>query len=279
MNTKVIIVTGASAGFGFATANALIIKGDIVYAVARRVERMDELKGIGGFVMAMDIANADSINSGVQSVIKEQGKVDILINNAGYGCLGAVEEVDLQNARNQFEVNVFGLARLCQLLIPYMRQAGRGRIINVSSIGARVYEPLCGWYHSSKYALEGLSDCMRLELQQFGIDVVLIRPGFVRSEWDQVAHEQLRRFSQQGAYSDTANTLVNAHLNYLFRYFASDANTIAKTIIRSAEARKPKSRYVCGRFARSFLLARRLLPDKFLDKIFLLMLRYFGKNE
>jgi short-subunit dehydrogenase len=276
---KVILITGASAGIGMASAQKLIERGHVVYAAARRVEKMDELKKRGAFILSMDVTNESSMREGVEKVINEQGRIDVLINNAGYGSLGAIEEVDIDEARRQFEVNLFAVARLSQLVLPHMRKVQKGRIVNISSIGARVYEPLCGWYHSTKFALEGMSDCMRLELKQFGVDLILVRPGFIRTEWDKIAHESLQKFSMRGPYRGTANKMANAHLNYLFKYFASDAPVVANTIVRAVESRRPSARYVCGKAARTFILARKLLPDSLLDIIFMKMLSFFGKEK
>ncbi len=276
---KVILITGASAGIGMASAQKLIDSGHIVYAAARRVEKMEVLNKRGAFILSMDVTHEASMREGVQRIIAEQGRIDVLINNAGYGSLGAIEEVDLDEARRQFEVNLFAVARLSQLVLPHMRKVQKGRIINISSIGARVYEPMCGWYHSTKFALEGMSDCMRLELKQFGIDLVLVRPGFIRTEWDKIAHEKLQEFSMSGPYKETANKMVNAHLNYLFKYLASDAPIVADTIVRAVESRRPHARYVSGRASGSFILARKLLPDSLLDAILMKMLSIFGKEN
>jgi NAD(P)-dependent dehydrogenase (short-subunit alcohol dehydrogenase family) len=277
MNKKVILITGASAGIGEAAACMLLKKGHIVYAAARRVDKMKALAASGAIVLKMDVCDEQSMRAGVEKIIAEQGGIDVLVNNAGYGSLGALEEVALSEARRQFEVNVFGAARLTQLVLPVMRRKGSGRIINISSVGARLYEPLSAWYHSTKFAIEGLSDCLRLELQAFGVDVVLIRPGFIRTEWDKVAHEQLQKFSSDGPYAGLAELLANAQQGFLFPYFASDANIAAKTIVRSIEARRPRTRYVCGRGARAFLLSRQLFSDRMLDRVLRLMLTTFGK--
>lgn len=279
MNQKVILITGASAGIGFDAAKMLIERGHIVYGAARRLEKMESLKSIGGRTIKMDVTSEESMKQGVQRIIQETGGIDILINNAGYGSLGAVEEVDIDEARRNFEVNVFGSARLCQLVLPYMRENRKGRIINISSIGARIYEPMGAWYHSTKFALEGLSDCMRLELRQFGVKVILIQPGFIRTEWSFVAHEHLKTFSYNGPYHQIAEKLANAHNQFMFKYFASDSMVIAKKIVKSVEAKRPKTRYVTGKGARTFLLSRKLLSDTLLDKLLLFVLNTFGKSE
>lgn len=279
MNKKVILVTGASAGIGKAAAMLLIENGHTVYTAARRIEKMVELETMGGHILKMDITNETSVKLGIQQLIDEQGTIDVLINNAGYGSLGALEEVAIEEVRRQFEVNVFGSARLIQLVLPYMRKNKQGRIINISSIGAKVYEPMSAWYHATKYALEGMSDCLRLELKEFGVNVVLIEPGFIRSEWDQIAHDNLKKFSLNGPYHADAMKLINAQSNYLFKYFASEAERAAKTIVRSVETKNPKPRYVTGKGARAFLLARKIFSDRIMDHILITMLNVFGKEN
>lgn len=279
MTKKVILITGASAGIGLAAAKMLIEKGHVVYAAARRVEKMQGLQELGGHVLRMDVTDNDSMQQGINQIIQENGYIDVLINNAGYGTLGAVEEVEIDEARRQFEVNVFGLARLSQLVLPFMREQKKGRIINISSIAARVYEPMGAWYHSTKFALEGLSDCMRLEVKEFGVDVVMIQPGFIRTEWDAVAHEHLRKFSFNGPYSNMAVKLANTQSEFMFKYFASDAERVANTIVRSVDVRRPRSRYVTGRGARTFLLTRKILSDRLLDMVFLTVVNIFGKPK
>ena len=171
---KVALVTGASSGIGEAAAKDLRLRGFTVYAAARRIERLAALETLGIRPLQMDVTDDSSITQGVQRIIAESGSVDILVNNAGYGSYGSVEDVALDEARNQFEVNLFGLARLTQVVLPYMRKNSSGRIINISSMGGKMYEPMGAWYHATKFALEGLSDCLRLELKPFNIHVVII---------------------------------------------------------------------------------------------------------
>src|SRR5690349_11235995 len=156
MSTKVALVTGASSGIGEATALKLQALGYTTYAAARRVQRMEHLTKSGIRPLAMDVTDEESMQSGIKQILAEQGRIDVLVNNAGYGSYGALEDVPMSEARNQFEVNVFGLARLTQLVLPHMRRQRHGRIINVSSIGGRIHEPLGDWYHATKFAVEGL---------------------------------------------------------------------------------------------------------------------------
>src|ERR1700748_2769420 len=197
---KVILITGASAGIGKEFAKELLKDGHIVYGAARRVEKMEDLRQLGVKVLAMDITDEASMVKGVETILKTEGKIDVLINNAGFGSYGAIEDVPISDARYQLEVNVFGGARLIQLVLPSMRKQHWGRIINISSIGGKITTPLGGWYHASKFALEGLSDSLRNEVKQFGIDVVVIEPGGVKSEWAGIAAENLRKVSGSTAY-------------------------------------------------------------------------------
>ena len=226
---KVAIVTGASAGIGAATARRLASMGCTVYAAARRLDRMAGLAEAGIHTVRVDVTDEASLVSLVDRVIAETGRIDVLVNNAGYGSLGAVEDVSLDEARRQFEVNVFATARLSQLVVPHMRRAGSGRIINVSSVGARIYLPLAGWYHSTKFAIEGLSDTMRLELRPHGIDVVIIRPGGVNTEWHHVAGPSLVETSGQGAYREQARRMA--------AMFALDAGNLASRRVRASAIR------------------------------------------
>ena len=170
-NRGTALVTGASSGIGEETARELQKRGFTVYAAARRVERMAGLKADGINVLKMDVTDEKSVKAGIAKILKETGRVDVLINNAGYGSYGSVEDVPIAEAKYQFDVNVFGLALVTQLVLPHMREKRSGRIINISSIGGRIYEPLGGWYHATKFAVEGLSDSMRVELKPFGIKV------------------------------------------------------------------------------------------------------------
>jgi NAD(P)-dependent dehydrogenase (short-subunit alcohol dehydrogenase family) len=270
---KVALVTGASSGIGEATALALHEAGYTVYAAARRVQRMEGLARRGIRVLAMDVTEDESMVAGVERVIAETGRVDLLVNNAGYGSYGAFEDVPLSEGKYQFEVNVFGLARLVQLVVPHMRGAGSGRIVNVSSIGGRIHEPLGGWYHSTKFAVEGLSDSLRLELKPFGIDVVVIQPGAIKTEWGGIAVENMKKTSGQGAYRDQVEALA--------AFFAqtergSEPGVIADVIVKAARARRPRTRYAAGFGARPILFARRVLSDRAFDALFLGAMRRFA---
>ena len=211
MSDRVALVTGASSGIGEATARRLQEAGFTTYAVARRVDRMAGLAEEGVHTFAMDVTDDASMVAGVQRIIDEQGRIDVLVNNAGYGSYGAVEDVPIDEARRQFEVNVFGLARLVQLVVPHMREQKSGRIINISSIGGKFYEPLGAWYHATKFAVEGFSDSLRLELAPFGIHVVIVEPGPIITEWNTLSRDSLVEASRGGAYEERAHRVSRHH--------------------------------------------------------------------
>ena len=273
MSTRVALVTGASSGIGERTALRLQEADFVVYAVARRVERMQSLADAGVHVFAMDVTDDESMTSGVARVIEEQGRIDVLVNNAGYGSYGAVEDVPIDEARRQFEVNVFGLARLTQLVTPHMREvaqerlARRPRIVNISSVGGKFYEPLGAWYHATKFAVEGFSDSLRIELEPHGIDVVIIEPGLIRTEWNEIARAGLLEVSGGGAYAEQARRVHHVMARADRRLFGSEPDVVAKRIVAAVQANTPRARYPVGRGARSLVLARRLLPDAAFDYV------------
>ena len=183
---KVILITGASSGIGKDTALNLIKEGHIVYGAARRISKMKDIVEAGGHSIKMDILNNEDVDKAIDQVISEHNRIDVLVNNAGYGLWGAVETISIDEAKRQFDVNIFGLAYLTKKVIPIMRNQKSGKIINMSSMGGKVYTPFGAWYHATKYALEGWSDCLRIELKSFGINVILIEPGVIKTEFQDV---------------------------------------------------------------------------------------------
>lgn len=179
---KVILLTGASSGIGHEAAMELLAQGHIVYAAARRVEKMEDLAAAGAHVLSLDVTDSSSISGVVNAVLSQQGRIDVLINNAGYGYLGALEGVSMEEARRQLDVNVFGLAEMTKQVLPYMRERRSGRIINISSVAGKVGIAFVGWYNVSKFAVESYSDVLRKEVRQFGIDVVLIEPSGIKTD-------------------------------------------------------------------------------------------------
>ncbi|MFE0632695.1 oxidoreductase [Streptomyces sp. NPDC058864] len=267
MSSKVALVTGASSGIGEAAALRLRALGFTVHGAARRVDRMTGLAEQGVRVLAMDVTDEESLRAGVERVVAESGSVDVLVNNAGYGSYGAVEDVPLDEARRQFEVNVFGAARLTQLVLPHMRATGSGRVINVSSMGGRISTPFGAWYHATKFALEGFSDSLRMELAPFGIDVVVIEPGGIRTEWSGIAADRLRAVSEHGAYAERAMAMAGTLASESTARRSSPPSVIADTIGRAATARRPRTRYATGFAAKPMIAARRVLPDRAFDAL------------
>jgi NAD(P)-dependent dehydrogenase (short-subunit alcohol dehydrogenase family) len=267
--SKVALVTGASSGIGEAAARELRRRGYEVYAAARRADRLAALTEAGIQAVQMDVTDAESAAAGVRQVLERSQRIDVLVNNAGYGSYGAVEDVDLAEARYQFEVNVFGLARLIQLVVPYMRSRRSGRIINVSSMGGKIYEPLGAWYHATKFAVEGLSDSLRLELKPFGVDVIVIEPGGIRTEWADIAADRLEQTSGSTAYADQARLVGSVLRSTGTQGRATDPAVVGAVIARAADSPRPRTRYITGFGARPLLTARRVLPDRAFDRVML----------
>ncbi|MES2829803.1 MAG: oxidoreductase [Bacteroidota bacterium] len=262
---KTVLVTGASAGIGKATAIFLATNGYNVYGAARRIDKMEELKTYGIKPIELDVTKDESIVLCVNQILKEAGSIDVLVNNAGFGSYGAIEDVAMDDARHQLEVNVFGAMRVTQLVLPNMRANRSGKIVNISSVGGKTSFPLGAWYHASKFALEALSDALRREVKQFGVDVIVIEPGGIKSEWGNIAFESLARVSGHTAYKKMALAVEK-----FFR--ASSENipepiVIAKLIKKGIEAENPKARYSGGYMAGPSLFIARFIPDKWQDKI------------
>lgn len=276
---KTVLITGASSGIGEEAAKGLLAAGYAVYAGARRVDRMRPLADAGARPLELDVTDDMSMTTAVKTVLQEAGRIDVLINNAGYGSYGALEDVPLDEGRRQFDVNIFGLARLIQLVLPTMRAQRSGRIVNVSSIGGKLGEPFGSWYHATKFAVEGLSDSLRMELHPFGIDVVAIQPGAILTEWNRIARDGLMKYSGNGAYRDGAR----AHMKMMAAAdrgtMPSPPSVVAKTIVKAVQARKPKTRYATGGGARVILFLRRVLSDRSFDAAMRMFERQAAKTS
>jgi NAD(P)-dependent dehydrogenase (short-subunit alcohol dehydrogenase family) len=269
MSTKVALVTGGSSGIGEVTARRLMDAGFVVYAAARRTDRMAALEADGVHVVELDVTDEGSVRQAVARVLSEQGRIDVLVNNAGYGSYGSLEEVPLAEAQAQLDVNVIGLARLTQLVLPAMRAQGSGTVVNVSSVGGRFATPMGAWYHASKYAVEGMSDAMRLELKRFDINVVLVEPGSIQTEWGAIAADKLRATSAQGAYAEQANAMaksLDATSEPGYR-LASQPEVVAKAVVKAATARHPRPRYAVGIGAKPMIWLSKVLPDRIFDAL------------
>jgi NAD(P)-dependent dehydrogenase (short-subunit alcohol dehydrogenase family) len=266
----VALITGASSGMGRDFALRLLREGYVVYGAARRVDRMQDIVSAGAVSLAMDVTDDTSMVAGVETVIRDHGRIDVLINNAGYGQYGAIEDVPIDLARRQMEVNLFGLARLTQLCLPHMRARKSGRIFNISSIGGKIYTPLGGWYHASKFALEGWSDVLRNEVRPFGIDVVVIEPGGIQSEWSGIASQEAERLSANGTYARLVSGFTRAQKGMRR---APPPAVISDLIVKALKSRRPKTRYTAGLMARPLLLLRRWLSDRMMDRLIMTAFR------
>lgn len=266
--SKVCLVTGASAGIGHATALHLLHAGYTVYGVARHVDRMEDIRAAGGRILALDMKCEANMERVVSAIIQEQGQLDVLVNNAGIGLHGSIEETPLDLARNLFEVNLFGAARLVQLVLPHMREQKSGTIVNVSSIGGEIALPLGAWYYASKHALEAFSNSLRQELKRFGINVVVIQPGIIRTDFESNTANELRTISGQGPYGDLAEAMAKAGEKALVQdRKGSDPIVVAEAIRKAIEATRPKPRYVVGHAAGTLLGLNRYLPTRLFDRL------------
>ena len=272
-NNKIILITGASSGIGYDAAQILARQGHKVYAAARRVELMEPLKAYGVQVLRMDVTDETSMVQGVEDVIHAEGRIDVLVNNAGYGYFGAIENVPLEEARRQLEVNVFGLARLTQLVLPYMRKQGSGRIINTSSIAGKMVFYMGGWYNVTKYSVEAFSDALRMEMKPFGIDVVMIEPGAIKTDWGPIAAKHLKESSAGTAYEEIGTQWAHNIDWFYTTNMLSSPTVVAKAISRAVNSRRPKARYCTGRFSTLGRIAHALMPARWWDA----MMRQGGK--
>ena len=265
------MITGASSGIGKAAARTFLKAGHSVYAGARRLEQMKDIEVEGAIVCHLDLTVQESIDAFVKKVLDAEDRIDVLVNNAGYGSYGAVEDVPLEEARRQFEVNVFGLAAMTNAVLPTMRAQRSGRIIHVGSSGGKLWSILGGWYQATKFALEGLSDCTRNELRPFGIEVVLIEPGAIKTEWGDIAIEHIKETSGEGAYKPIAEAAVKFFTG--IKSMEADPQIIADAILKGATANKPKTRYAAPGSVKVMLFLRKIMTDKMFDRFFC---RYMG---
>jgi NADP-dependent 3-hydroxy acid dehydrogenase YdfG len=264
---KVILVTGASSGMGREFVKALLKDGHIVYGAARRVDKMVDIRRAGAKILSLDVTDDNSMKECVATLVRNESRIDVLINNAGFALNAAIEDIPVADAKYQFEVNVFGMSRLIQLALPYMRSQRSGKIINISSVAGKVSSPMAGWYHASKHAVEAISDSLRAEVKQFGIDVVVIQPGAVKSEFDGIAKENTLKFSGNGAYKDLARSYIANIEKYHPR--ASEPDVIVKLIQKAITSKVPKTRYAGGFMAKPLLFLNKVLSDRAFDALIL----------
>jgi NAD(P)-dependent dehydrogenase (short-subunit alcohol dehydrogenase family) len=264
-----VLITGCSTGIGRATAERLAKSGRTVYATARKIDSIDDLAQKGCRTLALDVTEEESMRAAVERVEGEEGAVGALVNNAGYSQNGAVESIGLDEVRRQFETNVFGLLRMCQLVLPGMRREGRGRIVNLSSMGGKFVFPGGGAYHATKHAVEAFSDAMRFEVAGFGIQVVIIEPGLIRTDFADTSVGSISEGTDQdGPYAEF-NTAVGAATAGAYEgpmsKLGGGPDAVAKVIEKALDAKRPHTRYRVTASARLLLTQRALVPDRVWD--------------
>ena len=263
---RTVLITGCSSGIGRAAATHLAGRGQRVYATARRIDSIADLEEAGCEILALDVTDEASMRAAVAEVESSADGIDALVNNAGYGLHGPFEETSLDDIRKQFETNVFGAVALTQMVLPGMRAKGFGRIVNISSMGGRITLPGGAFYHGTKHALEAISDVARFELKPFGVAVVVIEPGVIRTEFGNAAKETFEE--AEGPYvsfkESLRNVLSSAYEGPLGKASVGP-EAVAKTIAKAIESRRPRTRYIVPAFTRGILIARRLLPDRAWD--------------
>ena len=270
---KTAFVTGASSGIGKEIAKRLIRDGCQVYVAARQIDKMEDLRDLGAQSLRMDISLEADIVAAVDIILAQTGGVDVLINSAGFGLYGPMEEIGMDEARYQFEVNVFGPARLTPLLLPAMRAKKTGKIVNITSMGGKIYTPLGSWYHATKHALEGWSDCLRIELAPFGIDVVVVEPGLIETGFGDVVSDGLLKRSGIGPYAKMTKSVAQGTRDTYGHGRTTPPSVIADVVGDAVASRRPRTRYVKGKLAHTLIAMRAWLGDRIFDRILLSQLR------
>lgn len=267
--SKAVLITGCSTGIGRATAERLAAKGHPVYATARKIESIRDLEAKGCRLLALDVTSEDSMQAAVKAVQDAEGAVGALVNNAGYSQSGAVETIPLDSVRAQFETNVFGLVRMCQLVLPGMRRQHYGRIVNVSSMGGKLTFPGGGAYHATKHAVEALSDALRFEVRGFGVDVVVIEPGLIKTHFGETATGSVDLTQDDAAYAEFNRAVVRVTSQIYAGPLAklgAGPETVARVIEKAITRRRPKTRYPVTASARLIMGQRRLFSDRMWDR-------------
>lgn len=275
-SNKVALVTGASSGIGRATAIALQSNGYITYATARRPETLTGLQAQGLHTLQLDVTDEASMNKAIHTVEAKHGSVDILINNAGYGEMGPIEEVSMERVQRQFETNVFGLIRMTQLVLPAMRRKGWGRIVNVSSMGGEFTTPLGGMYHATKYAVESISDALRFEVESFGVDVIIVQPGAVRTPLVEATIHSIETSPSSPYAAQVEGLRRMSEASVQQGSTILEPEDVASVIVEAIAADQPLTRYKVGALAEQMVATRRTLSDRDWDAMFR---QQFGLSE
>ncbi|WP_196889192.1 oxidoreductase [Aureivirga sp. CE67] len=263
-DSKVILITGTASGMGKAFAEKLIKEGHIVYGGDIQYKKNEYLNSIGGHSLKMDVTKDDEVKAGVAKIIKDHGEIDVLINNAGYGLYGAVEEVTMEDAFAQFDVNLFGMARVTKAVLPHMRKQKSGEIINISSMGGKIYTGLGAWYHATKHAVEGWSDCLRVEVKQFGIDVVIVEPGMINTNFMNAMMKYIKKYQPNSNYQHMYKRMAEATPTTM-----TEPEVIAELINQIVATKNPETRYVKGFLAERLINFRKQHGDKAYDNLLL----------
>ncbi len=268
--SKAVLITGCSSGIGRATALRLAGAGWTVYATARRPETLSELETVGCHTLALDVTDEQSMQAAVDEIERAEGAIGVLINNAGYSQSGAIETVPLDAVRRQFETNVFGLVRLTQLVLPKMRAQHWGKIVNVGSMGGRLSFPGGGHYHATKHALEAISDALRFELRGFGIDVILLEPGLITTEFGEAATASMADVEMTGEdpyakFNTTVGAVTKGAYDGPMKLLGGGPDRVAKVIERALKRRHPPARITITPSAKVTIAMHRLMPDRLWD--------------
>ncbi len=267
---KVVLITGTASGIGKATAELLIKEGHIVYGGDIQFEKNKYLDTIGGHSLDMDVTKDEMVQAGVDRIIKEQGRIDVVLNNAGFGLMGTVEDVTMEDAQYQFDVNLFGVAKVTKAVLPHMRKQKSGTIINISSMGGKIYMPLGAWYHATKHAIEGWSDCLRLEVKDFGIDVVIIEPGIINTNFGVTAAKYMEKYYEGSEYKHMMDPFFEAMNNWTPERIAkmsSEPIVIAEVVSKAISKKRPKTRYTKGKMAKMAIWYRNTFGDRAFDRL------------
>jgi len=263
---KIILITGASSGIGRATAEMLLEKPEYrVYATSHDIENMQDLAEHGAHIFKIDVTQTDDISGGIQSIIDAEGRIDVLINNAGYGVYGSIEDTDIDEARKQFDVNVFGLGEMMKMTIPHMRTQGSGHIINIASIAGKIYLPLGAWYHGSKFAVEGMSDCARVELAPFGVKVTMIEPSAIATKFGSRMIPRLLELTVGTAYARQGKRVAELMKGTAKGGGGLPPQKVAETIITAIESSRPRHRYVVGKRGKIFITFKKIFGTRVFD--------------
>lgn len=260
---KTVLITGATSGIGFATAELFLSKNWTVISTGRNKESLEKLSEMGSHTMTMDVTKEEDIDAVFHEIEKKFSAPDVLVNNAGYGQFGPIEETDDKSARKQFDTNVFGLVSVTRRVLPLMRKQGTGRIINVSSIAGRISIPGGGWYAASKHAVEAISDALRWEVKKFGIKVIVIQPGPIKTGFSSTVKEQMVVDTTVTHYNEILTAILNAGNNTS----GGSVKDCAFKIYKAATAKSPKTRYILTKEARLIKIALFAFPQKLIDFI------------